>query len=467
MIVSFSQRKILPKNNIQTIFFVLLILIATNLYSQTLKEKIGQMIWAGFSTSKLDDSVKIDLQKRNIGGIILYAWNITSPSQVKSLTNEIKSYSKTPPFIAVDQEGGYVARLNTSTGFKNTYSAYTLGTVINKEDTTRQTASMMADWLEQSGFNVNLAPVVDVNVNPNSPAIGKLGRSFSSKPDSVYLHARWFIDEFNKKNIITCLKHFPGHGSAAQDSHLGFTDITNTWADSELIPYTSLISKGYDGMIMIGHLFNQKIDPVYPASLSHNAISNLLRSQLGFNGLIITDAMNMQAITANYSFENSIEYAVNAGEDILLYNSALRNGTSLAGQIINIIEQKVNQGRILVSRIDDAYNRIIQTKTKMGIITSVNQIASSPLPDEFALYQNYPNPFNTQTIISYRTAKSAKVTLKVFDVLGREIVTLIDQEIPQGIHQILFDASGLSSGIYFYKLTADNFTQIKKLILIK
>lgn len=231
------------------------IFLFNNIFSN-IKKKIAQMVWVGFSGTRLNDTIKIDLSKRNIGGVILFANNISNPNQIKLLNDTIKMFAKTPPFIAVDQEGGKVARLNSTNGFANTYTAYQLGTVFNSEDSTRKQAKLMATWLLQCGFNVNLAPVADVNVNPNSPAIGKLERSFSSNPYNVYLHDKVFIEEFEKQNIITCLKHFPGHGSALQDSHLGFTDISNTWQQYELTPYQNLINNDYSNIIMPGHLYN-------------------------------------------------------------------------------------------------------------------------------------------------------------------------------------------------------------------
>ena len=439
--------------------------------AQSLKDKIGQMIWNAFNGTKLNDTIRVDLKNRNMGGVILYSsyGNLSNPAQIKQLTDTIKNVSKTAPFISVDQEGGRVARLSKSNGFADSYTAYTLGTVINREDSTRKSTSTMASWLKQCGFNVNLAPVADVNVNPTSPAIGTLQRSYSQQPSVVFNHTKWFIDEFEKKNILTCLKHFPGHGSAMQDSHLGFTDITLTWADSELIPYQLLIANGYNDFIMIGHLYNSFLDPVYPGTLSKKIVTDLLRTQLGFSGLIITDAMLMQAITNNYGFDEAVVLAVNAGNDILLYNSTLRNNSSLFKQVTNIIEQKVNEGKIPVYRINESYNRIIQYKKKYGIITDVEQYADQSLPSGFELYQNYPNPFNPSTIISWQIAVSSYVTLKVYDLLGREIATLVDEFKPVGIYHSTFNTqhSKLSSGVYYYTLQIGGNTKTKKMILMK
>ncbi|MDQ7818133.1 MAG: glycoside hydrolase family 3 N-terminal domain-containing protein [Melioribacteraceae bacterium] len=450
--------------------FLVYFIICSNilLNAQSLKEKIGQMVWTSFTGTTLHDTIKYDLQKRNLGGVILFAGSITGQAQIKQLTAQIKSESNTPPFIAVDQEGGRVARLNKNNGFDDSPTAYKLGTLINNEDSTRKSARTMSGWLSQSGFNVNLAPVADVNIDPNSPAIGRLERSYSQNPDIVFNHIKWFIEEFNKKKIITCLKHFPGHGSALQDSHYGFTDISNTWSFNELIPYQSLIADNYNNMIMTGHLYNFFLDDYYPASLSVKVTTDLLRTQLGFKGVTITDGMAMQAITNNYSFEEAVEYTVNAGNDILLYTSTLRNGTSLASQIINIIEDKIKKGVIPLSRIEESYTRIIELKSRYGIITSIDQIAGNGIPDDFKLYQNYPNPFNPSTTISYNIPYPGYVTLKVYDILGKEVTTLVDKFMQPGNFSSVFSIPpSLTSGVYFYRLQFENNFQVKKMILSK
>lgn len=447
--------------------FTSLFLILNSTNAQTQREKIAQMIMVGFSGKILNDSVKVDLMERNVGGIIYFVANIDNPLQIKLLSDTIKMKAATPPFIAVDQEGGRVARLNYNNGFDSTLSAFKLGTIFNSETTTRESAREMAEWLVQSGMNVNLAPVVDVNVNPTSPAIGFLERSYSSNPLIVTNHAGWFIDEFNKKRIITTLKHFPGHGSAVNDSHLGFTDVTTTWADSELVPYQQLISNGFDDFVMPAHVFNANLDSIYPASLSYKTVTKLLREQIGFNGLTITDELFMQAITNNYGFEESIVLSVNAGNDILLYRTNLRNGTSLVNQVIDIIEQKVIDGIIPQERIDESYARIISLKTKYGLITNINEFVSSEIPTSFQLYQNYPNPFNPSTVVSYQLSVDSKVSLKVFDVLGNEIITLVNENKNAGSYSITFDATGLTSGIYFYTLRTNEFVQTKKMLLMK
>jgi beta-N-acetylhexosaminidase len=454
------------KSKLTLIFcFLSLVLLCNHVRSQSLRDKIGQMLIVGFyQYDNFMDTLWVDITQRNLGGVILFGWNITSPSQIHDLNVQLQQAATIPLFIATDQEGGYVARLNENNGFAATYSAYTLGTIFNSEDSTRATASLMAQWLRDSGVNIDLAPVVDVNVNPLSPAIGYWERSFSSDPMTVFNHASWFIDEFHQKDITASLKHFPGHGSAEEDSHLGFTDITNTWADSELVPYQQLIGQGYSDLVMIGHLYNANLDSIYPASLSYKTITGLLKDSLGFTGTVISDELLMGAIVNNYTFEQAIELAINAGTDILLYRTNERNNVSLVRSVIDIVEQKVNSGLIPMSRIDDAYNKILTLKQR---ITSFGEpIANNRIPNGFDLV-NYPNPFNSVTTITFSLLKIDFVTLSVYNVLGQEIATLISGDLSAGNHEYKWDASAYASGVYYCKIESGEYQQVNKMILLK
>ncbi len=449
--------------------YLIILLFISNIptYSQiSLKDKIGQMILVGFGGTTVPDSLAYDLQNRNLGGVILYRVNIQNPTQLQNLTAQLKQLSKTPLFIATDQEGGEVARLTQYDGFSNTYSEYTLGTTFNSIDSTRAQASKMAQWLSSSGISIDFAPVVDVDVNPNSPAIGALNRSFSKDPMTVFNHSAAFIDEMHNKNIITTLKHFPGHGSAATDSHLGFTDITNTWADSELIPYKQLIASNYSDMIMAGHLFNKHLDSLYPASLSNEVITGLLRNQLGFKGVVITDDMLMGAISTQYTFSKAIVLAVNAGDDILLFNSGANN-EAIVDSVINIISNGITAGTISESQIDSAYNRIMNLKQKYLNISSVNnEIAFSNIPKDFSL-SNYPNPFNPTTNKIFSINNSSHVAIKVYNIMGQLIESLVDKDVQKGSYKLQFNGSSLASGIYLVVLQTPTILLTRKIVLLK
>lgn len=442
-----------------------LILLSNYCLSQTdLYHKISQMIMVGFQGKALTDSVIInDLQNRRVGSVILFAGNIESPTQLNQLTAQIQNYSSTPVFIAVDQEGGRVARLRETNGYSSTYSAYQVGTLFNEESINRSWASLMAGWLDDANINLNLAPVADVNVNPESPAIGNLDRSFSKIPDSVFLHCKWFIDEHKQKNIFNCLKHFPGHGSASTDSHLGFTDITTTWADSELIPYKKLIQNGYDDFIMSGHLYNAQIDSVYPASLSHKTLTLLLRDSLGFDGLIITDGMFMGAITNNYSFSEAIKLAINAGNDILLYTTNKLSGKSLVDSVVNIVLSKISTGEISEERINESYNRIMTKKNQLLDVVDNNY---KILPEGFQL-TNYPNPFNSHTKIFVRIPISGVLAIKIYNVVGEEISEVTNQYLNAGSYNFYFDANKLTSGVYLIRMKIGDRQFSHKILLLK
>jgi beta-N-acetylhexosaminidase len=280
---------------------------------------IGQMIMVGFNGSEVNEESAITktLKDINVGSVILFnrsdASNIVNYNQTKTLIDNLQKYSKTPLFIAVDAEGGQVNRIRNLIEIK---SAYEMGSSRTNQITNEESAKL-AEELKALGFNMNLAPVVDINVN-NNPAIGGLGRAFSDKPSQVAYQANNFILNHLKQNIITVVKHFPGHGSAFEDSHTELADITSTYNKSELLPYEELNKKGLLKVVMVGHLLNKNIDPIYPASLSSKFIQDVLRREVGFNGVIMSDDLHMLAIKNNYTFEESIVLAINAGTNILV-----------------------------------------------------------------------------------------------------------------------------------------------------
>jgi beta-N-acetylhexosaminidase len=438
-----------------------------------LRTKIGQMLMVTVTGDSVEDrspsmdTLKTDLSDGLIGGVIMFTWsgNLKNPGQIAHLTGELQKLSAVPLFIAVDEEGGKVARLSASNGFASTPSAYQMGTIINQESYTRGTAATMAGWFVQTGLTMNLAPVVDLNVNPTSPAIGALERSFSADPVRVTQHASWFIDEFRKQKIFTALKHFPGHGSATADSHLGFTDITDTWSSIELQPYMSLLSSGLIDVVMTGHLFNAHFDSLYPATLSRATISGLLRSQMGYNGVVVTDAMGMSAITDLYTLEQAVELAVNAGVDILLYTTNLdSSGISLARRIVDFIERQVSSGAIAETRINESYARIMALKGRY--LTGTAEPLAGNLPLRISL-TNFPNPFNPVTAIRYEIPRAGWVSMKVYDLLGREVASLIEERQDAGGYQVQFNAAGLVSGVYFCRLQTESLVATRKLILLR
>lgn len=265
-----------------------------------LERKIGQMLLVGFRGMEVEDSGPITEQIRagQIGGIVLFDFdvlnhepqrNIRSPEQVKALVDGLQGLADDVLFVAVDAEGGRVNRLKEQYGFAPTMSQEELGS--RGLQAIREQADDIGTTMRELGINVNLAPVVDLNTNRESPAIGALGRSFSNDPKVVTEYAQATIASYHQNGVLTAIKHFPGHGSAKADSHLGFVDVSATWSDAELEPYRSLIDAGMADMVMTAHVFNRKLDPSWPATLSPSIINGLLRKQLGFDGVVLSDDM--------------------------------------------------------------------------------------------------------------------------------------------------------------------------------
>jgi beta-N-acetylhexosaminidase len=346
---------------------------------EALKEKIGQMIIVGFRGTKISKNSIIGGQIKNLklGGVVLFDYdnpsksfprNITSPAQTKELIAGLQSFSDIPLFISVDAEGGLVNRLKAKYGFTDFPSAQDLGGK-NDLNLTEQTANELGQELKELGFNMNFAPVVDVNVNPNNPVIGKMERSFSSDADKVTDQAIAFIKGLRKNNIISAIKHFPGHGSSQNDSHLGLVDVTKTYQQKELVPFQKIIGQDQADMVMTAHIINTDIDQNYPATLSPLFLQNILRKQLGYKGVIISDDMQMGAITKNYGSEDALVRAINAGCDLIgLSNNNDSYDENIASETIDIIAKAVKDGRISEETINGSYSRILNLKKNFEMI---------------------------------------------------------------------------------------------------
>lgn len=338
-----------------------------------LSAMIGQMLVLGINGTDInhDPEMANALKNGRVGGVILFytngihtPYNISSPAQIKNFITQIKNASKYPPIISVDQEGGKVQRLLPQNGFKQWKSAEQLG----KADTniTYNQANAMAKELAHAGFNVNYAPVVDL-LDKKSPAIGAKERAFHKNPYVVTAHAEAYVKAMKENHIVSSLKHFPGHGFAKKDSHLGLTDITKTWVEDELIPYQTFIDQGYDGMVMIAHVYHQGLG-TKPASLSYNIITKLLREKMGFNGVVVTDDMQMGAIIKQYTMKESLYYAINAGVDILLFGNNLKFDPLLYEKAHTYIMELVAENKISKERITQSWQRIRKLKEEYILI---------------------------------------------------------------------------------------------------
>lgn len=354
----------------------------------SLRDKIGQMLLIGFDGKQINAQSPIVhmIKENNIGGVILFDYdyrtetfnkNIESPEQVKKLNHDLQAVTikghlehkrpQLPLIISVDYEGGNVTRLSEQYGFPKTQSATDLGK--KSRDEAKIQAKFMAHTLKYAGFNLDFAPVLDVNVNSNNPVIGQKKRSFSSDAAVVTRYAGIFSRQFRHANIQCVYKHFPGHGSSTKDSHLSFVDVTNSWKPYELEPYRQLFRSDEScGVVMSAHIVNRQLDASgLPATLSYPILTGVLRDKLHFKGVIITDDMQMKAISANYGLEQAVVLAINAGADMMIFGNNLTVAPQDPKQLIDLIESKVKSGEISSKRINDAYQHIVALKHSLKI----------------------------------------------------------------------------------------------------
>lgn len=340
-----------------------------------LEENIGQLLIVGMpgATVTSDSPILRDIRTRHLGGVILFDRflhkkqpdnNIISHAQVRELIHNLQENAESPLLIAVDQEGGKVNRFKAERGFPVTPAAGELGRANDTEQTTiaaEQTAVLLADL----GFNLNLAPVVDLDIFPDNPIIGRYQRSFSCDPAVVTAHAIAWITAHRQHGIKTCIKHFPGHGSAHDDSHLGFVDISNYWHNNEIAPYRELIARGMADTIMTGHLYNRSLDLDFPATLSHRTVSTLLRGELGYGGVVLSDDMQMRAITSRYGLEEAVRKAINAGVDLLIFGNNLDYDPDITLRAINAMKKGLHEGTIAEETIAKALQRVQRLKNSL------------------------------------------------------------------------------------------------------
>lgn len=341
-------------------FFLFLFLISTCAFALDIDEKIGQMIIVGFKGDSVKSrgfkQVQKQLKKGEISGVILFSRNIKSKNDLIQMNNELLKSSKIVPFISIDNEGGQIQRYD----FIQTKSAKEIAKLSEKQ--AREEYQKMANLERELGINLNFAPCVDLEINKNS-IIAKKERSYGENSDIVSKYAEIFIQEHNKLNIINSIKHFPGHGSVAGDTHLGFVESTNTFKNNELLPYINLLNYDDKNMVMVSHVFNKNFDEKYPASLSELTLKGFLRGKIGFDGVIVSDDFDMRAIKNNYSLEETVKKAINAGVNLLVFSGNIsKNDKNEVKKIRKIIKNGIKTGKIDIENINNSYERIINIK---------------------------------------------------------------------------------------------------------
>ncbi len=324
-----------------------------------LSKKLGQMFFVGFEGYILTKETKHFLEIVQPGGIIFFECNIKDKKQVKKLIKDINDCLEIKPFIAIDQEGGSVERLRKIC--TSLPSVWGLSKVGLKELLEAQ--RIIACELKELGFNMNFAPVLDINSNPKNPVIST--RAISDNPRIVSEYGLEIIKLFLKNGIIPVAKHFPGHGDLNLDSHLALPVLSKTKIELnkfELIPFKKAIQIKAP-VIMAGHIQLPAIekDKKIPTSLSKAILNNFLRKEMGFKGLIITDELNMKGITKNFSLEEASLEALKAGVDLLLFNHIHKNNL----KVFKSVFEKSQKDKSLERRIEESYKRIITIKKNL------------------------------------------------------------------------------------------------------
>lgn len=341
---------------------------------------LGELLLVGFGGTQVEgnDEVRSLVCDVKVGGLILFerdarsgeARNISSPEQVRQLTSDLQALAQQCTgrrlLIAADNEGGAVMRLSTRLGYLPTPPPQALGDAGDPAATALESRRMGAT-LREAGINWNLAPVVDVAVNPLNPAVVTLGRTFSSDPQQVIIQARAFIQGMHEAGVLTTLKHFPGHGSSRTDSHHGFVDVTET-ADLtiELAPYRALIKEGLADSIMTAHVFNRGLDPWNPATLSRFTIKRYLRGKLDYKGLVVSDDLLMGAIRQQYGVEEASILALQASVDMLLISQNQgRVERGAAERVIAAIRGALSDGRLSPKAVATSIQRVRALRSRI------------------------------------------------------------------------------------------------------
>ena len=334
---------------------------------------LGDLLLMGFGGTQVEGNEELRslVCDVKVGGLILFerdsrtgeARNITSPEQVRQLTSDLQALARNCTgrrlLIAADNEGGLVMRLSPRLGYLPMPPPQALGDAGDPAATELESRRMGAT-LREAGINWNLAPVVDVAINPLNPAVVTLGRAFSSDPEQVIVQARAFIQGMHEAGVLTALKHFPGHGSSRTDSHQGFVDVTETAElKIELQPYRALIKEKLADSVMTAHVFNRGLDPWNPATLSRFTIRRYLRNKLGYQGVVVSDDLLMGAIRQRYGVEEASILALQASVDMLLISQnqgRVERGT--AERVLAAIRSAVGDGRLSPKALAASIERV-------------------------------------------------------------------------------------------------------------
>lgn len=341
-------------------------------HAQSLEEMAGQMIVVGFEGDSASDAsveaMEAELAAGRLGGVMFLQKNVRSLEAVSAMNAAFRAASpEIKPFITLDQEGGAVERLTGKVGFTEIPNARTIARQ-NSPAEAEAIYAKMAIGIADLGFTVNFGPVADLDVNPDNQVIARFGRAFSADPAVVAAYDEAFIAAHHAAGLVTALKHFPGHGSSTADSHEGVVDITRTWSPEEMDPYRLLIGKGEIDMVMVGHLYHADYadgDGRTPSSLSARWIDGVLRGDLGFDGVVISDDLEMGAIRDSFTLEQTVIQAVRAGVDVLLFSNTAYQRPGLNREVLDILLAEAAADPDFADRIAQSYKRIVALKARL------------------------------------------------------------------------------------------------------
>ncbi|WP_447970092.1 beta-N-acetylhexosaminidase [Nitrospira sp. M1] len=324
----------------------------------TLREKVGQLFMIGFDGTEVSSALSAWIQAYQPGGIILFSRNLVDAHQIARMTNSLqKLVTSSPLLMAIDQEGGKVSRLPP--GFTIFPPAATVA-ACGSSDFAYQAAAVTAQELRAVGFNMNMAPVLDINTNPSNPIIGD--RAFSADPETVCTLGNATISGLHDHGVIACGKHFPGHGETTKDSHKELPVVTlakERLEQIELHPFRSAIAHGLQ-TLMSAHVHYPALDDTVPATLSHRVMTTLLRDELGFSGVILSDDLEMNAIAEHMTMGDAAVRSIQAGVDLIL----ICHQQTRQAEAIEAVEGAVKTGAISTSRLDASLSRISALKQR-------------------------------------------------------------------------------------------------------
>lgn len=373
----------------------------------TLEEKVGQMLCLAFHGTEYNEQLKFLLEDNNIGTIIHFARNVKDTKQIFELNKEMIKHSKYPLFIGVDQEGGMVRRVQEGI----TYLPGAMALTNQEEDKIYEIYKKVAAELKLLGFNMDYTPCLDINNNPLNPVINS--RSYSDSKEEVTRLGLIASLAFQSSLVMPTPKHFPGHGNTSVDSHLGLPVVSDDLfklQNNELVPFKKAIDEGIDGM-MISHILYDKIDELYPSSISKKVITDLLINTMGYKGLIITDSLTMAAIWGKYSVREIIEKGINAGNDIIMFCGEA--SIPMQKEIIDTFIDLVKTNVISLDRVNKSVKKILTLKEKYCVsdisysfedikeeLNSKSELSSQLTMNSITLVKGNMDNINTTKVLS-------------------------------------------------------------------